>query len=570
MESRRGRMPAWAPALLVPALFLLATLLLVFRARGLPDNDYWSMIAPVLADPDAWPSLTALLDRSNEHIVAGPVFVFWINFHLTAGENFGLSAAAALFAFACAVLVALSWTEFAGTATERFVAILAGTVFVFTPMAAHNHFLGMSGVVWIGANLFLVLACFTFRQAAHRDGVAGYGLAALFALVASLFYSTGLLALIVLGIQGLWSPKTRRIGMLFLAAGMLYLAFHAMIQPVPERHGSRNFDLSELLAFCLSFVGGGLTAFRDTATVFGAIGFLAAIVVCVRALVRPGPQAPASAFWIALMAYAAMAGGLAAIGRSGIFGQEGALSSRYATLPALFWIGLFGAVAGELRAMPGLRRAWLVVFAACAVMALSNGIPRVEQAMVRAERKVLATFALSLGINDLEWVNYLTPVPKEYYAVEARLKEVGHVPFDGSGPDCPRIGETVPAPADPTRFVGHVDAVAETRSPPWIKLTGWVAARSQERPPLLDSAWLSTYRCFAFVDEAGTVVGLGLGGGSRPDVASALNRSRDGYGWTGFVNLRALPQGATTAKLQAVLPVQGGWLKWPEPVEVRR
>ena len=299
----------------------------------------------------------------------------------------------------------------------------------------------------------------------------------------------------------------------------------------------------------------------------GAIGIVAAFLIVGFRFLRPDESRFRSAFWVAIMAYAVMTSGLAAIGRSNMGGDAAALASRYATIPELFWIGLFGAGFCLFRRLAFYRRFSIAMFAAAAAVVLANGTPRLADALARAEGKDLATLALSLGVKDPDLMQYVTPAPGQYYALDDYLKKFNHVPFDGRDFGCPSLGTQMAISSQPDNVTGFVDTVSKTQDPQWARVSGWVADKSDKRPPLLASDLLSTYRCVAFLDGKGTVVGLGLGGVHRPDVAKALGRIRDDYGWSGYIDLQLLSGPPALRSIYAGLITPSGWTKLQTPIE---
>jgi hypothetical protein len=544
------------------ALFLIA-LVLTAQARGVPDNDYWTIFTSMVRSLDGLPSLSELYVRGNEHIIASAKLFYLLNFHLTGGDNIGLAFFVVFFSLIIALVLSCAFSLFAQSWLEAFVIGIAVSLFVFSPLAAHNFFLGMSGVAWIGANLFTVLAAWAFWRSAEKDRPMGYLVAIVLAAIASQFYSTGLTALCAIGIQGFWADKTRRLGILLLAVGLAYVILIAVFQKVPEYHAARNFNPTDIALFCLTFIGGGIVTTESTAIPLGAIGLGAAVLIAGFSLFRPGESRYRSAFWIAIMAYAVMSSGLAAIGRGNMGGDMAALSSRYATLPALFWVGLFGAGSCLLWRVDFSRLLSIVIFAVAAALLVMNGTPRLMEALARAEGKDFTTLALSLGIKDPDLMQYVTSTGFAYYAVENDLKKFNHVPFNGRDFGCPALGAQVAVSGTQASLTGYIDIVSKTQDPRWARVFGWAADGSDERPPLLSSDLLGTYGCIAFLDSNGTVVGLGLGGFHRSDVAKVLGRTRDDYGWNGYVDLQRLS--SAPHRIYAILLTASGWTRLQAP-----
>lgn len=555
-------------SLLGPAVIFIAVCFLVVQARGIPDNDYWDIFSPMIKTLDEFPALTDLYMRSNEHIVAGAKLFYYINFYISGGDNFGLSVIAACFSFLIALI--FSWTLSLSCVSrlETLVVGIAESIFVFTPLASHNFFLGMSGVAWIGANFFTVLAGFIFYRSAEQDRRYGYLVAVAAAAAAGQFYSTGLTALCAIGIQGICSKTTRRIGVAIFVIGAAYVTLVGVFQQVPVQHAPRNFDFVQIAWFCLTFIGGGIATSEVVAIPLGAVGLVTALLVVGFIVLRSDGNIHRSAFWIALMSFAVMTSVLAAIGRSNMGGDAAALASRYATIPALFWVGLFGAGQGLGRGSFFDHRFSNTVLAAAAMLVLVNGAPRLVDALARAEGKDLATLALSLGVKDPDLMQYVTPAPDQYYAVEDYLKKFNHVPFDGRDFGCPSLGMQIDVSRQSGSIVGFIDTVSKTQDAQWARVSGWVADSSGIRPPLLGSDLISTYRCIALFDDDGTVIGLGLGGTRRPDVAKALGRGRDDYGWSGYVDLQILSSQQNPRSIYAGVLTPSGWTELPKPIEV--
>ncbi|WP_201414244.1 hypothetical protein [Mesorhizobium sp. J8] len=551
-----------------PITLFLVALILTAQARGVPDNDYWDIFSPMVRALDEFPAISDLYARSNEHIVAGAKLFYLLNFRLSNGDNFGLSAITAVFSLIIAVALSYALSFSMKSKLEAFVIGIATSLFVFSPFAAHNFFLGMSGVAWIGANLFTVLAALVFWQSAEHQKPYGYLIAVALAAIAAQFYSTGLTALCAIGIQGFCSDKTRRLGIAIFVLGVAYLIMIALLQHVPTQHGARNFNPMQIALFCFTFIGGGIVTSESAAIPLGIIAIVIASLIAGFRILRPDESSFRSAFCVAIIAYAVMTSGLAAIGRSNVWGDAAALASRYATIPALFWVGLFGAVFCLFRQTAFGRRFSIAMFAAAAALIVVNGTPRLAEALARAEGKDIATLALSLGVKDPDLMQYVTPVPDQYYALEDYLKKFNHVPFDGRDFGCPSLGMQIGISSQSDSLVGYIDTVSKTQDSQWARVSGWVADSSDNRPPLLGSDLISTYSCIALFDDDGTVIGLGLGGMHRPDVAKALGRARDDYGWSGYVDLQILSSQQNPRSIYAGVATPSGWAKLPKPIEI--
>lgn len=547
-----------------PVLLFLFTLYLVRNARGVPDNDYWHIISSVLGPVDVLYVINFLFEKSNEHIVFGAKIFYLANYYITDGDNIGLSVFSAIFSLIIAVFLSSIVSQNMKRPAEVFLVGLLLSIFIFNPLAAHNFFLGMSGVAWIGANLFMVLAAFFFRRAAERNSNACYLGSLFFAVVSAQFYSTGLIALLAVGAQGICAIRTRVFGLVFLFIGLTYIILVFSLQTVPDHHSPRIFNPIQIFVFSITFLGGGISVSESSAIILGFLGFLLTSAFFLHALFFAKDNVK-SAFWIALITYAVLVSIIAAIGR-GDMGS--ALASRYATIPGLFWIGIFGYGYVYLQNLKFARYLITGMLAGAVVLVVINGTTRVFAQLERAEGKDLATLALSKNIRDPALMAYVTPAPGQYYEIEADLKKTGHVPFNGRNFGCPTLGEKLVISEESPTIVGNIDRVSEIEESQWLSIVGWVADKSQPTPPLIGDGLFSTYRCLAIVNGGDVAVGFGLGGTHRPDVAQALSRPRSDYGWSGYVKFTELSEEANPNSLYAAVNSSSGWTKLQQPISV--
>lgn len=556
------------PALAIfsgPVLVFLIAVILVIHSRGVPDNDYWGLI-PFNAIIGV-PSISDFYARSNEHIIAGAKIFYLMNYYTTGGDNLGLSLIACAFSLIIATLIAWCLSRYRTANLEIFIAGALSAVLVFSPLASHNFFLGMSGVAWIGSNLFTVLAAFCLWRAAENNVRLLYVLSLACALIAFQFYSTGLTALYAIGTQAMCARKTRKIGVIFFLAGLAFVICMAIIQEVPGHHQARSFNPVKIALFCFTFLGAGVSNSKGVAMALGVAGSIMTALIVRRTILSKDDNL-FTCFWIALIAYAALSSGIVAIGRSNMGGTDVALSSRYATLPALFWIGVFGAGTSAFRGARFVRAGSLIAFATAIVLVVVSGLPGIEYRLARASGKDLTTLALSMGVKDASLMKYVTPVPHQYYAAEAQLEAVHHVPFNGRDFGCIELGVPLETGAPAENMIGSVDAVNLIEDPQWAKVRGWTAYNEVSRPPLLKSDFFSTYDCVAIMADNGTVVGFAIGGFRRPELKEALKTTRDDYGWVGYANLPLLSNRIGPVHLYAAIKTSAGWVKLPKSVEL--
>jgi hypothetical protein len=569
--------------LLLPALAVFLVAVQIVKAtQGLPHYDYWETFPSMLSPDGLRVTWDALYERSNEHIVAATKLVFLLNYLLMSGDNFGLSIAACLFSLVTACLLCL---VIAGSERSRlgsFVLAISVATFTFTPLAIHNFLLGMSGTSWLGANMLMAAAATAIYIGQTRRYALAVPVAALLGFIGGQFYSTGLMILCAVGVQAVMRKDTRRAGVALIVLGLAYILVVYALQVVPAKHGARSFNPLHLASFVVTMVGAGLTAVPAVAKLWGCMGIGLLALLAWRHWQQRDRVPPLAAFSMAIVCYALMNAAVGAIGRAGMGGDAIALQSRYAALPALFWIGLLGlALALERRpAQPvtpaaGWPRVGLLPLVALAVtMTLVAGAQeRVSAMLQRQAGKDMASLSIYLGIRDDAVLDqYITPEYERLYAATPILRKIGHVPFNGGFRDCPEIGSRIDAVVAETGTLrGFVDGAEQLPDAPWYRVRGWAMDERRSMPPLLDRGVRDPYVCVALVDEAGIVRGLGVGGMLRADVAQAFKRDRSDYGWQAYVPQSAASDGGT--RLYAAIRMQPGatrWTRLPEGLAVGR
>ncbi len=565
------------PLLPVLAIFVVAVHV-AQAAQGLPHYDYWEIFPPLLTPDGLHLTWDALYRRSNEHIVAITRLLYLLNYHVTGGDNYGLSVIACLFSLAIACLLSGVICGVVRPWPESLMLGAAIGVFAFTPMGAHNYLLGMSGVAWLGANLFMVAAACAMYRAQTRGALRFVGGAAVLGLLGGQSYSTGLMILCAIGIQGLLLPKTRRLGIALCVLGVAYVLVVYALQQVPAKHGARTFDPVRLASFVLTMIGGGLTPLQPVAKLWGAIGVAWFALLAWRHGARRSPMAPVTAFCMALASYALMNAGIGAIGRAGIGGDAIAMASRYASLPALFWIALIGLALQPCgaTAAPGpyqeRRRVGVAAIALGMAMTMVAGASeRVSGLIERLAGSDIAALSLYLGVHDDDAIHqYVTPDQKELYALVPRLRQVRHLPFNGTFDQCPAIGSTVVV-AEPEPLRGYIDAAERLQDQPWYRVRGWALDPDSASPPLVNRDALGDAVCVALVDPSGVVRGLGVGGVRRPDVAQAFQREHVAFGWQGYVRPLAAPTSGEDRLYAAIRRSSDAsvWTRLPHSIVLR-
>ncbi len=503
----------------------------------LQNNDYYIIVGELVdgesltRDPARWLAL-----KSNEHRATLPALVYALNMALSDGHNLGLT----LFALALltAVLVMLCRLLPEDVASEPWARAVFGFVlglFCFTPVAAHNVAMGFSGTQWFSSNACAVAAIGTLTGRAGSGRTSALWPAVLFGWLGAFCYSTSLMIWPAL----LAGAAYLRLGLrrlLFLAAGATAVAalFVLSYEVLPYNPEPNPWGLRTLLRYSGIYLGGLFTNDLEAARYLGYLGIAGCLasLVLIPFLTRTSEDLRGCfAPWLMIQVYAFVNVVGTAVGRSG-FGLPQAMSSRYASVAALFWIGLLtpilivawrrrpAAAAGRLAALAALAAAVL----AMAVPMHRRGGRLIDRFELRGSRQEVAALAVVYEIHDDELLKQtLAPWPVVVWRVREFLRASGHVPFDRAYPL--RLGERVDPgllrASDRGRVRGFCDRVVELDKG-LARFGGWAWSPAAAVAEVL------------LLDAEGTIRGELVTGVHRPDVARAVHADALTAGWEGY------------------------------------
>ena len=546
----RRWMPAWAihansAWIFLPVLLAFAICLYFIPHVGvMPGSDYWGVLAQLVDNNGLHLTVQGLYAQDNEHIVAVPKLAYIANVLLTDGNNMALTAIACCMSLVVGLLLARALqrslhAQHSQHAVPLLLAfgIIAGGA-AFTPLAVHNFFEGMSGVAWVGTNLLVVAALYLQFTRPKSNGILAA--AVILSLFAAQSYSTGVPALVLLGLQMAFQRDCRRRGLIVIVCGVALIGIVYFNQTVPQANGEHVFSLLLLAAFEALFLGSALTTRPELAFVWGGMGAALFAWLAIRTFWRQWSLSPAQAFWVTLGGYAITAGLMAGIGRIAVFGLSDAIASRYVTLPSLFWASLAGLLL-TTRVSPNAeafkRRALVVAVVGCVAFTtmVASSYSGLMAAFARVIYRPGATLSVFVGANDMKRIHdTITPAPKQLTKLRGTLQAMGHIPFNGYYDQCPTLGSHLSRSKTGRSVKGFIDSGSRMDSnKAFIKLHGWAARK--DGSSFANS--LGKPECIAITDTAGTVKGLGVTGLPRPDVAAALHSNDAGFGWLGYARL---------------------------------
>jgi hypothetical protein len=499
-------------------------------------NDYYGILMVLMdgnrvtRNPVRWLKL-----KSNEHTVTLPALVYVANTVLTHGDNRGLSAFALFLLFLTwAVLYRLAARTLDLPPPGRWLAGFVLAAFVFSPVPAHSVVLGFSGTIWFMSNMFTVAAFgLLLRETGEKPpSIAPVVLAG---FLGALSYSTNLSlwpALIVAAL--LLRRPLRHLVAVAVTGAAVYVVFFHFFRPLPWHPKLETSHPLVLLGYTFTYLGNLFSAHAARAAVIGGIGATACVFMAGRTILSRSKELQrCTAPWIGLQVYVLGNAVGTAVGRSG-FGLGQALSSRYSSLSALFWVAELALLTVMLvpvvRLREGGRRrlpASVPLVAAGLLLTLMyhHGLAVYRAYLGRAARQPMAAEAVRRGIPDMEILRVLTPAPEQIRPVWRFLKSHGQVPFDQPEPPLP----TAPISIERTdrtgsAVQGHFDALVRVEDHTW-RAWGWAFAGGQR------------IREVFLVDEQGVAVARMVLSLPRPGVAKVVGRGALMSGWGGYVTV---------------------------------
>lgn len=502
-------------------------------------NDYYVFIGEladgdhITRDPLRWLNL-----KSNEHRATLPALVYWLNIALTDGHNLGLTFfALLLLTFNLIMQVRLLPEDLRSQPWAKITFGFFLAVFCYTPVAAHNVAMGFSGSIWFFANALMVAAAGALSRRAFEGRFWNLWPVLLFGIAAAFTHSTHLVLWPALVAGALFLRLSwRRLALLGAGLGLVATLFALSYESLPYHPEMNTRDPGALLRYAAVYLGSLFSGELAVARTLGLIGIAGCLLGlgAMLVLTRNSRELRLNySPWLMIQLYGLGNASLTAIGRSG-FGEMQAMSSRYGSLAALFWIGLLtplGIVAWRYRPAAKIRRlvaavALLGLAIGLTVSMYARGAPVVERFAARGKRQPVAALAIVRGIHDDEIIKKtVAPWPTHIWNIRDFMQRIGHIPFDRDWPV--RFGEKVdPAllvESPPEGTAGFVDRGVEVAGGV-LRLGGWAyAGRSKVAEVVI-------------LDHDNAIRGEIVLGISRPDL-SVVHRDAVDSGWEGYATI---------------------------------
>ncbi|MEG3932758.1 MULTISPECIES: hypothetical protein [unclassified Microcoleus] len=532
--------------ILIPASYILY---LISQAGDLSNFDYWWMtwnfysVDGFSTNPFNW------IFRANEHFVLIPAIIYGLNIVVTQGSNIGLCLVAWFLAWIqCHVLIALLPLNLRRFPLQFISLLLCISIFNFTPAAAHNWMRGFSGVHWIIANLFVICSIYCLQSYATLLGTPGAGTGApplrngwvigsiVFGVLGCISYSTPLALWPILCAAAVVLRFPRRITYLYFIASIAVIGIYFLTYKTPSHHPSlTKINPLKTLEYIPTYLGGIFSENIIVASIIGIIGLIATTGFVGYWLFVKKVDRPDWLPWLSIQLYTLQTALMAAVSRSG-FGVEQATASRYATLPALFWMSTIVLTVlwvRELQPTPRIQGRWLTPLFAVATVAiiLMYGVGG-ETAMAIARRATyqpLVALSLQLGITDVTLIkDRVGNKPAAFVGLIDALKTNNLVPFNRdikkhnfcAALDTKLDANLLSAPKD--GVPGYFDTVTKL-APAASRVIGWVGDPE------------NNVKCIAILNQENVVRGFAMSGFPRPDLVKLFGHSYEFAAWRGYI-----------------------------------
>ncbi|MDY6802911.1 MAG: hypothetical protein SXA11_03760 [Cyanobacteriota bacterium] len=541
---------------LLPAIYVLY---LISQAGHLLNFDYWWMIKNIYSidgfstNPFDW------MFRANEHFVLIPAIIYALNIVITKGSNIGLCLATFLLAVVQSVfLIKLLPEKVTGNSRVLRLLIICISLFNFTPAAAHNWMRGYSGVHWVIANLFVIASIYCQTKLLQSNPNKWAIASIIFGILGCISYSTPLALWPILCAASLLMRLPRRIIIAYFTCTILVVGTYFITYKTPSHHPSLSqVNLVDTLAYIPVYLGAIFSHNIPVALIIGTFGLILAAVFHLYWLLSKPLNNIDWLPWLSIIIYSFGTALMAAISRSG-FGIEQAIASRYATLPALFWLSLivltifrinqtqissiskgkisetrFFKKTGFLDRLFRKKQYFLIpvvaVVTVLTILTYGVGGKTAEAIALRATYQPLVALSVQLNIADpLLIQEKVGNRPEAFISLLDALKAHNLVPFHKNIKNdnfCVPLGIKIDSNLltnEPQENVpGYFDPITQY-TPATARVKGWVGESDK-------------IKCIAILNQDRIVRGFGMSGFPRPDVAEIMGSEFESSGWKGYI-----------------------------------
>jgi hypothetical protein len=358
----------------------------------------------------------------------------------------------------------------------------------------------------------------------------------LFGILGCISYSTPLGLWPILCATAVVLKFPRRVTYLYFAVSIAVISLYFITYRTPSHHPSlTKINPLKTLEYIPTYLGGIFSENIIAASIIGTIGLILmtgfiGYWLFVKKLDR-ADWLP----WLSIQLYVLQTALMAAVSRSG-FGVEQATASRYATLPALFWMSaiiLTVLCARELQPAPKIHSRLLIPLLAIVTVGiiLMYGVGGKTASAIarRATYQPLVALSLQLGITDIGLIKErVGNRPAAFVGLIDALKTHNLVPFNRDikqhnfcAPLNTKIDPNLLA-APKEGVPGYFDTVTKL-APAAARVSGWIGDPE------------NNVKCIVILDRENTVQGFAMTGFPRPDLAKIFGSAYESAAWKGYI-----------------------------------
>lgn len=519
---------------LLPAIYVLY---LTSKAGHLLNFDYWWMIINIYSidgfstNPFDW------MFRANEHFVLIPAIIYALNIVITKGSNIGLCLATFLLAVVQSfLLIKLLPEKVTGNSRILRLLIICISLFNFTPAAAHNWMRGYSGVHWVIANLFVIASIYCLTKLLKSNPNKWAIASIIFGILGCISYSTPLALWPILCAAALLMGLPRRIIIAYFTSTILVVGTYFITYKTPSHHPSLSqVNLLDTLAYIPVYLGAIFSHNIPVALIIGTVGLIFAAVFHLYWLLSKPLNNIDWLPWLSIIIYSFGTALMAAISRSG-FGIEQAIASRYATLPALFWLSLIVLTVlcvNQTEFTARKKQYFLIpvvaVVTVLTILTYGVGGKTAEAIALRATYQPLVALSVQLNIADPLLIHQkVGNRPEAFISLLEALKADNLVPFNKDikkdnfcAPLGTKIDSNLLTNEPQENLPGYFDPITQYTATT-ARVKGWVGESDK-------------IKCIAILNQDKIVRGFGMSGFPRPDVAEIMGSEFESSGWKGYI-----------------------------------
>lgn len=523
-------------AILLPTLYVISW---VNQGGELSNFDYWWILWRFYK-PDGF-SLNPFdwIFHNNEHLHLIPSWLYALNILLTKGSNIGLSYITIGLVLGQILLLRLMLPNSVKKSDSLFLFLtFCIAVFSFTPAAAHNWMRGFSGIIWISANLFVLIALFCAQKYAETLQKKWIFASILSGFLGYICHSSSLGIWVILCGFSLILKWPRKVIATYFSATILIGFIYFLTYQTPSHHPTLSRNLWSILHYIFVYLGAIFSHNIPIATWIGLGGFIISVILISYGLFYLQNDEKNSWFpWLGIQGHILVTALLTAISRAG-FGIEQARSSRYASLPALFWLSLTVIVVLFIVQLPEnfsfknkLFAPLLGLFTILIILMYNLGGSVAQEIAERATYQPLVALSAQLGITDTQLIKLrVGNNPAAFIGLMDTLKIQGHVPFNREikkENNCIPVGIQLdpkllskPQPSIP----GYFDLVKKY-TPTSAKVVGWIGDPSR------------MLHCIAILNQDNIVRGFAMSGFYRPDLGEQFGPGYNYGAWLGYTEI---------------------------------